>query len=164
MTSAVKDNEKNNIIEDNHEIKRPIKKHKTHKVKKIKKNNKIPKNNLKISKVINNENLDNKSIKIKKKSDSSRKITSNKSDIPFKTTKTLKLGADKKKNETKKILELKDFELNSLEYEEALKLDKRNYFQYYFSLIKNNHPLIVSFIPFKDYNSFIIKMFRNYLI
>ena len=28
------------------------------------------------------------------------------------------------------LLELKDFEINLLEYEEALKVDKRNYFQY----------------------------------
>ena len=33
-------------------------------------------------------------------------------------------------------LEQKDFEINSLEYEEAFKLDKRNYFQYYISLLK----------------------------
>ena len=45
----------------------------------------------------------------------------------------------------KEFLELKDFELNSLEYEEAFKLDKRNYFQYYSSLIKYNHPLSFSF-------------------
>ena len=70
--------------------------------------------------------------------------------------KQIKIENDKKAND---LLERKDFELNSLEYEEAIKYDKRNYFQYYFSLIKNNHPLIVSFIPLKDYNSFIIKMF-----
>ena len=55
--------------------------------------------------------------------------------------------------------ELKDFEINSLEYEEALTIDKRNYFQYYFSLLKSNHPLTFSFLPSNDYNSIIIKMF-----
>ena len=34
------------------------------------------------------------------------------------------------------ILEKKDFELNSLEYKEAIRLDKRNYFEYYISLQK----------------------------
>ena len=58
-----------------------------------------------------------------------------------------------------KILEIKDFEINSLEYEEAIILDKRNYFQYYISLLKYNHPLSFSFAPFKDYNSRIIKIF-----
>ena len=59
----------------------------------------------------------------------------------------------------KKILELKDFEINSLEYEEAIKIDHRNLFQYYFSLLKNNHPLSFSFGSFNDYNPPIIKKF-----
>ena len=42
-----------------------------------------------------------------------------------------------------KLLELKDFEMNLLEYEEALKIDKRNYFQYYLSLLKYNYPIII---------------------
>ena len=49
--------------------------------------------------------------------------------------------------------------MNSLEYEEAIKLDKRNFWEYYFSLIKNNHPLIFSFGCYEDYNSKIIKIF-----
>ena len=56
-------------------------------------------------------------------------------------------------------MKLKDFEINSLDYEESLLLDKRGFFGYYFSLLKNNHPISFSFIPFIDYNSFIIKMF-----
>ena len=56
-------------------------------------------------------------------------------------------------------LKRKDFEINSLEYEEAFNLDKRNYFQYYISLLKNNHPIMFSFSSYKDYNSRIIKMF-----
>ena len=59
----------------------------------------------------------------------------------------------------KNILKLKDFEINSLDYEEAVTLDKRNYFEYYISLLKNNHPLTFSFAPFVDYNSFIIRIF-----
>ena len=60
---------------------------------------------------------------------------------------------------TNELMAQKDFELNSLEYEEAIKLDHRNYFEYYFSLIKNNHPLMFSFSPYNDYNSKIIKIF-----
>ena len=56
-------------------------------------------------------------------------------------------------------LDLKAFEINSLEYEEALKLDNRNYFQYYISLLKYNHPFIIAFFPYEDYNSQIIKIF-----
>ena len=57
------------------------------------------------------------------------------------------------------ILSIEDFELNSLNYEEAFKLDNRTYFQYYFSLLKYNHPILFSFGTYNDYNSRIIKMF-----
>ena len=53
----------------------------------------------------------------------------------------------------------KDFELNSLDYEKALKLDHRKYFEYYVSLIKYKHPILFSFGTYNDYNSKIIKMF-----
>ena len=63
-------------------------------------------------------------------------------------------------NETnKEILFYTDSELNSLSYKEALKYDKRSYFEYYFSLLKENNLLLFSFYPNKDYNSRIIKMF-----
>ena len=66
---------------------------------------------------------------------------------------------DKNIEYIKDILESKDFEINSLEYEEAFKLDKRTYFQYYISLLKYNHPIMFSFGPYNDYNSRIIKIF-----
>ena len=56
------------------------------------------------------------------------------------------------------ILEKKDFELNSLNYFEALKFDHRSYCNYYISLIKYNHPILFSFVPFDDYNSMTIKI------
>ena len=59
----------------------------------------------------------------------------------------------------KELIKQKDFELNSLDYLEAKKLDHRSYFQYYISLLKNNHPLIFSFCPYEDYNLMIIKIF-----
>ena len=36
-----------------------------------------------------------------------------------------------------------DYELNNLSYEEALKLDKRTFFQYYFSLLKKKHLIFL---------------------
>ena len=59
----------------------------------------------------------------------------------------------------KELLEQKDFELNSLDYKEAWEFDKRTYFKYYISLLRNNHPIMFSFAPYKDYNSKIIKIF-----
>ena len=51
-----------------------------------------------------------------------------------------------------------DFELNTLNYKEALEIDKRTYFQYYISLLKTKHVFIFTFITRNDYNSFIIKI------
>ena len=51
-----------------------------------------------------------------------------------------------------------DYEINILSYNEALKLDNREYFQYYFSLLKMKHILIFSFYTYSDYNSKSIKI------
>ena len=51
------------------------------------------------------------------------------------------------------------YELNNLPYNEALKYDKRNYIQYYLSLIKTKHILIFSFFSLNDYNSRKIKIY-----
>ena len=51
-----------------------------------------------------------------------------------------------------------DYELNSLCYEDALKFDKRTFFEYYISLIKINQLIIFSFFLSSDYNSKIIKI------
>ena len=56
------------------------------------------------------------------------------------------------------ISKLNDFEINSLEYIQALKLDKRNYIQYYFSLLRVKHILILTFYTYNDYNSRVVKI------
>ena len=58
----------------------------------------------------------------------------------------------------KKIMEYNDKEMNEFSYEQALKYDKRNYIQYYFSLLKTKYILIFSFYTSNDYNSKIIKI------
>jgi len=69
-----------------------------------------------------------------------------------------------KYNEMKKIIsntkkfQYNDFEINDLPYNLALIYDKRTYCQYYGSILKNNHNLILSFCNNKDYNSRIIKI------
>ena len=55
-------------------------------------------------------------------------------------------------------MNLTDYELNSLSYNEALVFDKRDLMKYYFSLIKTKHPIIFSFVPIQDYNSKTIKI------
>ena len=48
--------------------------------------------------------------------------------------------------------------MNSLEYEKAIELDKRTYFQYYLSLIKKKHLILFTFIPTNDYNVITLKI------
>ena len=50
-----------------------------------------------------------------------------------------------------------DFEMNTLEYEKAMNIDKRSYFNYYISLIKTKHPIIFIFLS-NDFNVTIIKI------
>ena len=54
---------------------------------------------------------------------------------------------NKNKNENKKI---NDYELNLLLYKDALKNDKRTYFQCYLSLLKRRHILIFTFFLSND--------------
>ena len=51
-----------------------------------------------------------------------------------------------------------DEELNSLDYYNAIKYDKRSYFQYYYSLLTIKHLLFFTFFNNDDYNIFIIKL------
>ena len=61
------------------------------------------------------------------------------------------LNDDKTKNKEKKIKKIKkimafnDEEINNLSYKLALKFDKRNYCQFYLSLLKTNHIIFFSF-------------------
>ena len=50
-----------------------------------------------------------------------------------------------------------DDELNSLDYDDALKIDFRNYLQFYFSLLKQTHLIIFTFFV-NDYNLFLLKL------
>jgi len=59
----------------------------------------------------------------------------------------------------KKIFNRTDNELNDLSYIDALKIDKRTYCEYYFSLIRSKNLLFFSFHPKFDFNSRIIKIY-----
>ena len=48
--------------------------------------------------------------------------------------------------------------MNSLDYEKALEIDKRTYFQYYCSLLRIKHLIIFTFYTNTDYNSKTIKI------
>jgi len=84
----------------------------------------------------------------------SKKISNN-------NTKLKKYKKDKKKKKSNKIMSMNiysDFELNIMDYNDALRIDNRTFFQYYCSLLKTKHSLIFTFFSNKDYNSLIIKI------
>ncbi len=56
------------------------------------------------------------------------------------------------------IKKLNDEELNNLKYDEAIKFDKRTFFQYYFSLLKKKHLILFTFFPADDYNLTTVKI------
>ena len=61
----------------------------------------------------------------------------------------------KEKKESK--IKFNDYELNSLDYIDALSYDRRTCSQYYLALIKTKNSIIFSFCPRNDYNSIIIR-------
>jgi len=68
------------------------------------------------------------------------------------------LKRDYTDNKKKELLDY--YELNNLDYLEATKLDKRNFIQIYWSLLKREHPFIFTFITKDDYNITMIKHSR----
>ena len=70
------------------------------------------------------------------------------------TNKSLKI----EKKVQIKINELNDEEINSLEYEQALEVDKRTFFQCYLSLIKKKQLILFTFLPSNDYNLISLKI------
>jgi hypothetical protein len=52
----------------------------------------------------------------------------------------------------------KDFELNELEYNEAVIKDKRGFFKYYWQLVRREHLFIFIFFVYDDFNIFSVKI------
>ena len=75
--------------------------------------------------------------------------------------KEYEIGETKKEDIKKQQEEyLSDFELNELEYEEAVNLDKRTFLQIYFSTLKREHIILFTFFSCNDYNLLYIKIAR----
>ena len=118
-----------------------------------------------------------KKVKIKKSKNHKGNI-----ELNLKNTKTLHLDNNSKSNsnslvhlqykntinivtpkkdqiiESTNLSESYDYDLNIMSYSEALKYDKRTFWDYYCSLIKSNNYIIFAFCPNKDYNSTLIKI------
>ena len=69
-----------------------------------------------------------------------------------------KKSSDKKDKLKEEFNKLNTSELNNLEYEKAILLDKRTYLQYYFSLLKKKHLILFTFLPTNDYNVMSLKI------
>ena len=59
--------------------------------------------------------------------------------------------------DAKKNIKYIDEELNRMDFEEALEYDKRTYWQYYWSLLKKKHMIVLTFVSNDDYNVFTLK-------
>ena len=123
-----------------------------------------------------------KNMKINIKEDLNNKNPSNENAFKFKRNKKtnknfylfnsfIKINSDNSKtNLNKKIRKerdiietnekkyYEDYEINNINYEEAIKRDKRTYCQIYLSLIKVNHILFFTFFSKEDYNPRSIKI------
>jgi hypothetical protein len=53
-----------------------------------------------------------------------------------------------------------DFELNNLEYVEACEYDRRTFLRTYWSVLKREHSVILTFVAWNDYNIFYVKIER----
>ena len=99
-----------------------------------------------------------------KKNDSQNKSDNNsQSNFKFKFSSEMNFRKEKfknnksKNNETMEIPLSGQYEINNISYKIALEIDKRSYFQFYISLLKENYILIFTFNPKNDYNSYTIK-------
>jgi len=67
---------------------------------------------------------------------------------------------NKKRTEKIPKREYSDYELNELEYEEAIKLDKRSFCKIYLAKLQREHLIIFTFFNCNDYNLLSVKISR----
>ena len=63
----------------------------------------------------------------------------------------------KENDNKKKNIKYIDEELNRMDFKDAIENDKRNYWQYYWSLLKKKHMVILTFVSNDDYNVLTLK-------
>ena len=118
--------------------------------------------------LIDNNNDDNNTLKIK--SDSKRNLIDD--DIVIHQSKSSKKellsSSEKEKGdgfkEKKDKKNFDDFELNHLEYSEALQYDHRLFLRIYWSLLKREHSIIHTFLSWNDYNLFFVKLSKFFFL
>ena len=110
---------------------------------------------------INEGNFNNKNIGTKDKLNiESNKLVINKKLEQKFNNKKIDKKLNSKINNNKN---LTDYELNDLEYDSAIKLDKRNFFNVYFYFLKREHIIFYTFFYWNDFNMFSIKLSKFFL-
>ena len=105
----------------------------------------------------------NKTEKPNKKKYSTKKVTSQAKSTfaKLRKSKALRKETDEELvSEEEKPKKFDDFELNELEYEEAVKYDQRSCCRMYYFLIKREHRIIFTFLVYSDYNLVPVKWSR----
>ena len=105
---------------------------------------------------INNNFNSNKKLLVTNKISSKNKILETYVEDQVKAEQNL----DNETKENKEEKKLDDYELNNLEFEEALKLDKRSFINTYWSTIRREHLIIFTFFVRDDYNLVFVKFSR----
>ena len=133
--------------------------------KKNKKNNHIKKEPPKKFKNKNKTNDENKVIKLSI-SEVKVQLKTSQKNINYKDSShnnisilnSNKTQSKKSKKHNKHFIYYNDYEFSELSYSEALKVDKRTYPQYYFSVLRMRYLLVFTFFSSNDYNSKSIKI------
>ena len=93
--------------------------------------------------------------KLKNKNKLSKKITNYQT---LQKTENNKFENNNKKFKYLDSKSLNDQELNTLEYNIAISIDKRTYLQYYWSLLKKKQLILFTILPANDYNLLTLKI------
>jgi len=128
--------------------------------------------------VINDKDYDNKGIMTENKDLITKKRRSEKrkmkeTNLSLKSSRKTILSdkKEKKKDKDKNIDKNKEnerkiydnFELNNLDYEDACKLDKRTCCRTYLSVLMREHNALHTFLSWKDYNLFYVKIEKFFI-
>jgi len=137
----------------------PPKKHKGNKLSKNERNKKRGNENQSSIKILKANSLIINNLILTKNSNIEINSSLAKGKLNNKNLKSKNKDSINYKNNIIKINNLlNDYEMNTLNYKDALKLDHRTYFEYYFSLLKSKHIILFAFIPNNDYNLVSLKI------
>ena len=107
---------------------------------------------------VRTKNKSRKFDKINSISDKKIKTSKKYNNLLINIRQTNNYTTSSKKNLHQISTEFNDQELNTLSYKKAIKYDKRNYFQYYWSLLKKKQLILLTFLPTNDYNLMTLKL------